>query len=415
MIRRIKLGEVKQRVGALIIGIAVLAYSVYHIVSLFGEDIATIATGVSTESRVIDGKGYVFRDEKVLYSDNSGVADYLKADGSKVSVGEALADVHDNGDATSKKMVKYYDEKISILEGSVGSGYALADLPRINSNINDAYYSLAKMLAAGDTGEISEQSDKLLLNMNCHNLLTDENSPVDDTLERMIEQRENIFSSGGKSVTEYSEDSGYFYSYVDGFEKSFTLAAADDMTDSMFYELTLENTAMDMQARREAYGKLSLSSEWRFVVRLAQIPSAYFKQGENYELVFVENGNTTIPMTLKSVVEDGEYGGKILAFSSNRLPDGFTFDRCQSVSIEVSTTSGIYVPKSAVHRMGGMYCVYVLKGSVVTMRRIDVVYEATDYYLSAEGVTDDGGVEYLSTNELLIIKGNNLFDGRILD
>ncbi len=415
MIRRIKLGGVKQRVGALIIGIAILIYAVYHIISLFSEDIATIATGVSTESRVVDGKGYVFRDEKVLYSDNSGVADHLKADGSKVSVGEALAEVRSGGDASSKSMIKYYDEKISILEGSVDSGYTLADLPEVNSNISDAYYSLAKMLAAGETGGISEQADKLLLNMNCHSLLTDRSSPVDDTLERMTQQRENILESGGKSVVEHAEDSGYFYSYVDGFEEHFTVAAAEDLTDSEFYRLTLGDVDADARAVSRAYGKLAQNSEWRFVVRLAEIPSAYFKVGEIYELAFVENGNTVIPMTLVSAIEDGEYGGKIFVFSANRLPDGFVFDRCQSVSIEVSATSGIYVPKSAVHRMGGTYCVYVLKGSVVTMRRIDVIYEAMDYYLSAVGVTDDGGVEYLGTNELLIIKGNNLFDGRILD
>ena len=48
-----------QRVGALVIGIAVLAYSVYHVASLFGEDISTIPTGVTEDVTVIDGKGYM--------------------------------------------------------------------------------------------------------------------------------------------------------------------------------------------------------------------------------------------------------------------------------------------------------------------------------------------------------------------
>ena len=99
----------------------------------------------------------------------------------------------------------------------------------------------------------------------------------------------------------------------------------------------------------------------------------------------------------------------------NRLPALFVFDRCQSVSVEVSSVTGIYVPKSAIHRMGGQRCVYVLNGSVVTLRRIDVIFESTDYCLCAPYVESDGSTEFLSTNELLIIKGSNLFDGRILD
>lgn len=414
MVKKAKNAVVWQRIGGLALGIAVLVYAVYHVSSLFGEDISTITTGLSTETTVIDGKGYVFRDETVLYSEHSGVADYLKADGTKVSVNEALANVGENGSGTSKSMVRYLDGRIDILRQSVESGLTLANLPEVNDNVSDAYYSLAKMIASGDSGGISAQADKLLLNMNCHSLLTDESSPVDDTLDKMVSQRDGIINGGGDSVTEYATDSGYFYSYVDGFEQYFTADAADSLSAKDFYTLT-EDVKADADAIASSYGKLSSNSEWRFVMKMSSVAAEYFEKDVTYRLRFVENGNVTIPMTLMNTVEDDVYGGVLLVFYANRLPDGFVFDRCQSVSVEVSSFSGIYVPKSAVHRMGGQYCVYVLRGSVVSMRRIDVVYEATDYYLCAADVKSDGGVEYLGANELLIIKGSNLFDGRILD
>lgn len=415
MIKKRNKGASLQRIAALVIGIGVLAYSVYHISSLFGEDIATVATGISTESRVIDGKGYVFRDETPLYSSYSGVADYYCADGAKVSKGDALAEVRRQGTATAKALVKLLDKQIGILEQSVESGITLAQLPEVNDNISDAYYSLAKMLAAGDTGGISEQADKLLLNMNVHSLLTDENSRVDDTLEGLRAQREAVLQGGGDGVVEYAEDSGYFYSYVDGYEQYFTTEAADVITAESYYSLISEKTQADSVALTGAYGRLSENSEWRFVVRMSSATMGYFKLGETYRLQFVENGDAVIPMTLTYETEDSVYGGKIFVFFANRLPSGFVFSRSQSVSIEVSTASGIYVPKSAVHRMGGSYCVYVLRGSVVRLRRIDIVYEGTDYYLAATGIVGEGGAEYLDTNELLITRGSNLFDGRILD
>ncbi len=400
-----------QRVGALIIGVAVLSYSVYHVIRLFGEDISTIATSVSTEAKVIDGKGYVFRDETVLYSSATGVANYHKGDGDKVSRSESLATIGKEGGKASQALVKYYDEKIEILERSVGSGKTLSDLPEINDGIADTYYSVAKMLAAGDTGAISAEMDKLLEKMNTKSLLTDESSPVSVVLDDMKERRAAIIE-GGESVTETAADSGYFYSYADGYENYFTLDAADGLTAETFYELT---SSAPEKLGDTVYGKLAKSNEWRFVIRLPSLNSQYFSEGEEYSVEFVENGHTVIPMTLTKVVSDGERDGKILVFRANRLPEGFAFSRAQSVSIEVSSTTGIYVPRGAMHRMGGEDCVYVLKGSVVKMRKIEIIYEAKDYCLVAMDMESDNTVPYLSQNEQLIVSGENLFDGRILD
>ncbi|MBO5203464.1 MAG: hypothetical protein J6B72_02500 [Clostridia bacterium] len=415
MIKKLKSGGVIQRVAAVILCIAVLIYTVYHISSVFGEDIATISTGVSREAKVVDSMGYIFRNESVLFSQNNGAADYIRQDGDKVSVGDKLATVYESGSASAKSILRLLDSKIAILEQSVGAGYTLADLPEVNDGISEAYYALARSLSTKDTGSISEQTDKLLLNMNCHSLLTDGDSPVDDTLRTMKEQREAIITNSGKGVVETSEDSGYFYTYVDGYESYFTADAALELTVADYYRLISEEVSADKNVLSKAYGKLAESSEWYFAVKFSEISSEFFKAGESYELEFVENGNKVIPMTLISLADDTEHGGKLAVFFADRLPDGFVFGRSQSVSIEVSSVSGIYVPKSAVHRGGGTYYVYVLKGSVVFYRRIDVVYEGSDYYLCATEVKDDSGAKYLGTNELLIINGNNLFDGRILD
>lgn len=412
MVKRLKLGGMTQRIAAVILGVAVLAYTVYHISSLFGEDITTIATGISIERQVIDGKGYIFRDETVLYSVNAGVADYLRSDGDKVSVSDGLAKVYRIGDEDTKSLLRLLDKKIKILEASVGAGKTLADLPEIKDDVSDAYYELSKLLASGDTGSLKKQTDKLLLSMNCHSMVTDKGSPVKASLDFMVAQRDGILASGGDSVTEKASDSGYFYSYVDGYEQSFTLAAADGLTAESYHSLVTSKSA---NVSGNAYGKLAADSEWRFAIRMTSENADRFTLNNIYNMEFVENGNTVIPMTLSSVIDDTVEGGRILVFSADRLPEGFVFSRSQSVSVEVSSVSGIYVPKTAAHRSGQDHYVYVLRGSVVCYRKLEVIYEGSDYFLSSDTPEYNGGTEYLGTNELLIIKGSNLFDGRILD
>lgn len=404
---------VVQRIAVIFLAVLVLIYTVYHVTSLFGEGVETIPSGMMTEQRVIGGKGYIFRDETLLYSENGGVVDYLKEDGSKVSVEEELADVYRHGDADVKGLLRLIDSKIAVLERSVDSGYTLADLSKINGEIEDAYYALSRLLASGDTGSISETADKLLLNMNCHSLLTDSSSPVDDTLKALRDQRRTIIEGGGACVVERSPDSGYFYHTTDGYEKYFTLEAANKLTAESFYELA-NMTPVDASERANAYGKLARSQHWRFAMQVSELNDALFAIGTSYDFEFIENGNACIPMTLSSVIDDTVSGGSILVFSADRLPPDFSFDRLQSVSVTVSSVSGIYLPRSAVERDNGDYYVYVLDGSVVRVRYVEVVYEGKDYFLCAEGGENEE-LEYLALNEMVIIKGSNLFDGRIID
>ena len=52
---------------------------------------------------------------------------------------------------------------------------------------------------------------------------------------------------------------------------------------------------------------------------------------------------------------------------------------------------------------------------MVLMRRIEIIERGSDYYVVRDGGPEDSEEPYLKSNDLLIISGGNLFDGRILD
>ena len=119
-------------------------------------------------------------------------------------------------------------------------------------------------------------------------------------------------------------------------------------------------------------------------------------------------------MTLQRRIEVDSKDESILIFECNRLPENFSLQRCQSATIELSSVDGIYVPLSAMAKENGVRGVYVLRGSVVHFRKVDIIYNGSDYCLVAENGEDDENYAYLGTNELIITNGKNLFDGRIL-
>ena len=413
-LKRVKIKNAwKYRFVVIVLALCILVYTFYHITSLFGEDIATFAAGVTTETDSLSGTGYIFRDETVLRSSKGGIVDYLCADGTKVALGQELATVYSGGSQEDREDIETLDRQIAILEKSSGDSVTSVDIADLQKDINDDYYILVRMLAAGETGELSMQIDEFLIGMDRLSVLTEDESAVTGTLEKLKAQKEEMLKSSGSASVESAQKGGYFYTSADGYEEVFTMDAFEELTSESFVSLISERRSLKAD-EGTAYGKLSDNSQWGFVMEISAKKSGHFEDGQTYTVEFTENNGVGLPMTLAKKIDCFERDSVLLVFECDRLPERFEFNRCQSVSIELDSISGIYVPKKAVEMVDGSEGVYILRGSVVHFRYIYIVYEGSDYYLVSEEGTNDG-YAYLAPNDLIILNGTNLFEGRILE
>ena len=397
----------------------VFVYTAYHLVHLFlSEDISTIISGVTTQSERVGGTGYIFRDEKILEAETAGAVEYFVSDGGKVSVGQKIANVYEvsspSAGILAKRELFIVDKQIALLEKSVIKGAEVVDLSMLRNDANDTYYKILNLIAEKDTSELAVQTEKMMVTMNKMNVRTDKDgtSTVTATLNILQQQRSSYIR--GLALEQDSPQSGYFYYTPDGFESKFKLSALEDMTANDFYSLVhyYENTKM--QLKDAVYGKIADTTVWKFVMPIAQKKAAGLEDGKEYKLTFKENNNTTLIMTLEGRIEANSREESILIFECNRLPDNFSLERCQSAEIELSSIEGIYVPLSAMARVNGVRGVFVLRGSVVHFRKVDIIYNGADYCLVAKSGEGTEDYAYLGTNELIITNGKNLFDGRIL-
>ena len=404
----------KQQLVAVVLCICVLSYTLYHVSSLFREDLTTFAAGVITETDSVSGSGYVFRDETVLYSDHGGVVNYVCEDGKKVTAGQALAEVHEKGSTLDRRRMAWIDRQIAVLEQSMESSVEYADIANLQASIDDQYYILSRMLASGETGELSLQIDQMLIGLDRLSVMTDEKSVVTDTLDNLKNQKRKMLEGGGDFVTEQSSSGGYFYTDVDGYESLFTKDAFENLTAESFYRLASSSAQTPSTDGKTSFGKLAEDSTWGFVIEIPFRSSGYFEAEQTYSIQFTENNGVSLPMTLVRSIGVAEQGTVLLLFSCDRLPTSFDFDRCQSVRIETKSVSGIYVPKKAVTYEEDYPGVYILRGSVMHFRYVEIIYEGSDYYLVSTTGGDAVQGKYLAENDLVIVGGSNLFDGRIL-
>ena len=398
----------------------VFFYTSYHIVHLFfSERIETIISNVTSEVDTVSGTGYIFRDEILLTSGTPGAVDYFIADGERISVGQNIANVYGisslSQGAMAKRELFRTDRQIDLLEKSVISSAEVTDLATLRGDAADTYYKLLSLISERDTSELAVQTEKMMVTMNKMNVLTDGKTGVTKTLNDLIAQRESYLV--GEHMQQTSPSSGYFYYTPDGFESKFNTTTLENMTANQFYSLVhyYENSdPLDNDWDEAIYGKLAETATWNFVMPISQRDAASLEDGKEYKLTFKENNNTTLVMTLVRRIEASSREESILVFQCNRLPSNFSLGRCQNAEIELSSIDGIYVPLSAMERVNGVRGVYVLRGSVVHFRKVDIVYNGADYCLVASSGDGEGDFEYLGLNELVIINGENLFDGRIL-
>ena len=402
-----------KRIGVLLACVGILSYTVFHIVSLFASDISTIVVGESTQETRIGFDGYVFRDEYLVTSRYGGAVDYVAYDGLKVSSSETLAYVYERGNSADvSNRIEVIDRNIALLEAALADKSTLSDLPDLNDSIHGMHTDIMKKLAEGEFRGLRESIDSITSEMDKVSSVTGKKDIIKNTLASLVAERQNIIAAGGDKEEIKSDRSGYFYSGVDGYEGMFTIAVADSLSVSTFTELVTS-----MPAESSAIGKMTYHTEWRFVTMLNEDSASNFVEGETYDLVFTGNGDVVFPLKLIKRAADAEGENVLLVFFCDRAPSGFSFERFQSVEAVVEKISGITVPKSCVHRSNGEYYVYILNGSVVLERRIRIIYKGRDYYTVENGefIDAESGKPYLKANDVLILDGNNLFDGRIID
>ena len=159
---------------------------------------------------------------------------------------------------------------------------------------------------------------------------------------------------------------------------------------------------------------MSYDSTWYFVSDVKASDADSFEEGRRYTVEFTGGGYFEVSMTLQRILLSSDQKSAVLVFETNIIPSEFGFEHRQTAKVVTNTVSGIYVPMSAVKRENFTRVVYIISGSVVELRHIDIIYEGADYYIVSDDAESDEKI-YLKSNDQLIVSGSNLFHGRILD
>lgn len=402
----------KFTVAVILVGLIV--YTVFHASGAASSSLLTTPTRAVTDTQILGGEAYLFRDETVLRSDQRGLVQSLAENGSKVGKDVAIAQIWTDHPtdtlAERQRTLDRLNRTIGVLQRAVtNASEPVSNAQIYKGNADAEFLSIRRAIEMGDFSTVSTLEDEMLANLLRYQSIASDREAVNQLLKNALEERSALLGSSYVEALN-TVSSGYYYdrSFVDGGEEIFTLDALETITPQ-----SLDALNERFEATSDAgfsIGKMAYRYDWHIAVVINGAIEGLLTVGESYRTVFSENSDLTLTLVCKSIVTDAD-GRSIAVLQANETPKDFSYLRRQHVEIEVDSCKGYYVPEQALTVQNGEDGVFIFENSTVYFRRINILYRGDGYVIAEE--QGEQGDSYLALNDIIVTSGKNMYDGRV--
>ena len=414
MTRKAFLQKYALRIAVALALLGLIVYTVAHAMGFAMGNVLTTPVRRITDTQITSAQGYLFRNEEVLTTTNTGLVDTLVENGTKVGKNVSVAKVWSteaSGDdlAAAQLKLSRINRSIRILENSqLKPGTPLSEANKYRTEYTTLYREISAAAESGNLDRIPVLEEKLLIALNRYVSLVGETDEIKAHLQSLKEEKQALIGASNAIEVKSETSSGLFYDggYIDGFENTFTTAALETLTPEALHALTESAPATP---EGQTVGKLVYGYEWYLAVELTSSVAASFREGKGYRFTFPENDDATAVLTLEKMVTGTN---TVLAvFVCESHPNDFLFYREQTVEITVGENEGFYIPETALVTQNGVTGVYVFEESTVRFRQAEIIWRGEGYAIAA--LPGETSLTELQENDILITSGKDLYEGKV--
>ena len=389
-----------------LVAVSVIATVINVAVQHFTQDYITETALLSVGSDSETVQGVFIRNEKVISYDGKGVISYEVSDGGKLGIGSPIATVYSSETQIElKQRIEALEGDYALLERISNPGTAKTAQPsNLSELFNQHYKEFLYRREQGELAALPEQSNEMVVLLSTYQLVTGQDGGLD---RKMLEIQAEIESLQARQEEPLdiiaAEEAAYFVSYADGYESKLDLNMLESVTPQMLASVE-DNPSND----KGVVGKLIDGYRWAMACVVDNSEKIY-QQGDRVSLKFASTSDV-VRGTI-SLLMAGNTGKQTVAII---MCDAMTHDlvqhRTDTVEIIRGEYQGILVPRSALHfkemendegRLETVRGVYILSGEQPEFRRLNVIYEGSDYVITAQ-TTDSS---YLMLYDSIITKG----------
>ena len=408
------MNKLTERLLPILLILFILLYVGYQAYGYYFNPYKTEAAFAYTISHSVNAKGVALRKEKIIAGQFLGVETCFFEDATWVSVGEPVIEFHENnsGDAGFRRM-REIDSEVQRLKSAQDS--TINNYSNTDSLSRDIKNQLGQLVAMSNTGRfenLEELRPDLVTLINKRQIATGKEHSFSARITQLEAERSNLQAASGMqgAVVVKSPASGYFVREVDGYE---LLELPANLAKSTFADLAQVMEQEPDAASVGRIGKVVLTPEWYFLARMPKYDAQWLVEGGEPELLFDAVAGT-IPAGIVRVVQEKDSEDAMVVFKSNRINEEIVNLRTSEVSIQFRQYNGLRISTSAIRFQNNERGVYVLQGGEIRFKKIDPIYEEQSFLLSKEH-TDPEDTGWVKMFDLVVVKGNDLYDGKKLD
>ena len=395
------------RILATSAGILLIVYLLYQTVFTSLSSIKTETAIAYTAEETISAEGYIIRDETIITSDDAkgGVLNYEIADGNRVAKGGKVAGVYKSErDVEIKAQIAELDNQISNLSVVCNMDMSnVTDLSRIDNQIKTGLIDLLDSVDGGDYSSLSAAADEYLTLLNKRLVAIGAETDFSARLATLQSRKAELEAQLGTAIDITSESAGYFVSSIDGYENVLGTDSVKTLTKEQLESIKPEETKAE-----NVIGKTVDSVDWYIATVLSFEDSLKFTEGQALRIRVPLQTATELPVTVEKINRDAASSETVIVFKCGYMNGELSLIRTQPLTIIVSSSEGLYVPNDARRIVDDQIGVFVKTGNAIKFKPIEVIYNGTGFVICKK----DGE---LRLYDEVIVKGNDLYDGKIVN
>lgn len=387
------------------------------IVYNFGNRESATESALMTDATAsAEFRGVFIRDEEVVTYNGGGVLSYGVTEGGRLGNGSVIAQVYqDDRQIKTNREIEKLSRELDILKKIQNPGTIESAQPAsLSEDIEETYRNLIYCRDMHDYETIGTDMDNLLVMLSTYQIVTEEDV---DFSQRIVDISSELNQLKLSTIypTEMitSDRSAYFVSYCDGYEDILTKENISSLTVSQLDGITEK---VDNDPR--IVGKLIDGYEW-YLAGVINNSRKEYAVGDKVQLRF-ESASETFTAKVIDIRDEGNPEKSIIIVSCNQFNYDLVQHRCENVELIKGEYSGLKVPREAIRfkeieevikdketgietqTVTNYKGVYILEGEQVEFRKLDVIYEGSDYVLSAVHEEDNS---YLALYDDIMIEG----------
>lgn len=401
----------------LLVFAVVLASSIFY--HLFYSSYETENATYYEVSDVSSFQGVYVRDEIVKSYSGTGAVRYCVDDGSKLGVGSVIAEVYSDPEQIDlRKRIAEKQEEIAMLRKIENPGTSENAQPaNLASLIDEQYKNMIRLRERQDYSAMNSAKQDMTVLMSTYEKVTGSGVDFNDRIVALEDEVARLNSQlSAPETTIPAPESVYFVSYVDGYEDILTPETMHELTPEQISAVSDDGKLSATNAGEQMIGKLIRDYAW-YIVGVFDNRKMRLSEGDSTK-IRLESVPQELTVNVVSLYATGDIDKTQGIFRCDELTHDTVQHRTERVEIVRDTVEGIRVPRSAIRfktlveeqtdEEGNVTTtttdykgVYVLVGETPEFRKIDVIYEDENYFLSSL----DAGNGYIALYDDIIVKG----------